>query len=79
MVDQLSQFPVFAAADPAALERRARTVRWRNCADGEPILDHGDQSDDVVLVGSGRVRIVVLNEGGRRMTLTELADGDIFG
>jgi CRP-like cAMP-binding protein len=78
-MEDLSRFALFAAADPEALSRRARAVRWRSCVDGEPILDHGDQSDDVVLVGSGRVRIVVISEGGRRMTLTELSEGEIFG
>ncbi len=79
VTDDLTKFKPFADADPAALARRAKQVRWRNLDDGEPILDHGDQSDDVVFVGSGRVRIVVLSEGGRRMTLTELTEGDIFG
>ena len=78
-MDDLARFAQFKDADSDLLAQRARSVHWRACADGEPILDHGDQSDDVVLVSSGRVRVVVISEGGRRMTLTELAEGDIFG
>jgi CRP-like cAMP-binding protein len=78
-VESLTRFDIFADADPAALARWERSVVWRNVGDGELILDHGDEGDEVLIMVSGRARVVLLSEGGRRMTLTELGENEVFG
>ena len=78
-MESLSRFAIFADADPAAIARWERAVLWRNVGDGELILDHGDESEEVLIMLSGRARVVLLSEGGRRMTLTELGENDVFG
>ncbi len=78
-MESLTRFEIFADADPAALARWERTALWRNVGDGELILDHGDEGDEVLIMASGRARVVLLSEGGRRMTLTELGENELFG
>ncbi len=46
---------------------------------GETIYQPGDSSDSIYLVEKGRVKLVYLDESGKKLTLSILDPGEIFG
>lgn len=78
-MQELISIPILSEAPAEALARHRSALRWRSHSDGEMIVDHGDDSDDVVFVLSGRVRVLIISAGGRRVTLTEIGAGECFG
>src|SRR5271170_4910453 len=60
--------------EPIAAASRLRTVRR-----GQVLFTAGDPSDTLILVISGRVKVVVRSADGAELTLTVVQPGGMFG
>ncbi len=75
----LSQIPLFKRLTQAELEQLAESVDQVNFKAEETIFNEQDQGDALYVVDSGAVRIWVLDEDVKPVTLTELRPGEFFG
>jgi CRP/FNR family transcriptional regulator len=76
---ELARFPIFESLSEDELRQMAELAVPRRYDDGQVIFREGDRSDTCFIVRTGRVRITRSHSGGRRLTLAELAAGDMFG
>ena len=76
---ELARFPTFESLSEDELRQMAELAVPRRYDDGQVIFREGDRSDTCFIVRTGRVRITRSHSGGRRLTLAELAAGDMFG
>jgi CRP/FNR family transcriptional regulator, cyclic AMP receptor protein len=75
----LSQIPLFKRLTPSELEQLAQSVDQANFKAEETIFNEQDQGDALYVVDSGLVRIWVLDEDVKPVTLAELKPGEFFG
>src|SRR6266852_4895260 len=75
----LSQIPLFKRLTPAELEQLAQSVDQVNFKAEETVFNEQDQGDALYVVDSGSVRIWVLDEDVKPVTLAELKPGEFFG
>ena len=75
----LSQIPLFKRLTPAELEQLAQSVDQVNFKAEEIVFNEQDQGDALYVVDSGSVRIWVLDEDVKPVTLAELKPGEFFG
>lgn len=57
----------------------APRCRWRTFETHELIVDYGDESNDVLFIISGQVRVLMSSAYGRHVILNHLDKGDFFG
>jgi CRP/FNR family transcriptional regulator len=76
---ELARFPTFESLSEDELRQMAELAVPRRYDDGQVIFREGDRSDTCFIVRTGRVRITRTHSGGRRLTLAELAPGEMFG
>lgn len=57
----------------------APRCRWRTFEAHELIVDYGDESNDVLFILSGQVRVLMSSAYGRHVILNHLDKGDFFG
>jgi uncharacterized membrane protein len=77
--DSLSRIPLFKRLTPEELEQLAEEVDQVKFEADEIIFNEQDKGDALYVVESGSVRIWVLDEDVKPVTLTELKDGEFFG
>src|SRR5918996_4655810 len=77
--DSLSRVPLFRRLTPGELEQLAAEVDQVAFSDNETIFNEQDKGDALYVVESGAVRIWVLDEDVKPVTLAELKPGDFFG
>lgn len=77
--ESLSRIPLFKRLTPEELEQLAREVDQVKFEDNETIFNEQDKGDALYVVESGSVRIWVLDEDVKPVTLTELKPGEFFG
>jgi CRP/FNR family transcriptional regulator, cyclic AMP receptor protein len=70
---------LFAGVPEEAMLRLVSRARWRRYAEGESVLDSGEDSDDVFFILEGSVRIVLRTAFGYEAILNELGAGEHFG
>jgi CRP/FNR family transcriptional regulator, cyclic AMP receptor protein len=75
----LSRVPLFKRLEPQELEKLAKEVDQVEYKTGETIFNEHDRGDGLYVVDSGSVRIWVLDEDVKDVTLAELKPGDFFG
>ncbi|HLN98248.1 MAG TPA: DUF1003 domain-containing protein [Pyrinomonadaceae bacterium] len=75
----LSSIPLFKRLTPDELEQLAQGVDQVNYKADETIFNELDKGDALYVVDSGSVRIWVLDEDVKPVTLTELKPGEFFG
>jgi CRP-like cAMP-binding protein len=75
----LRQVPLFANLDPDDLEELSALAIERRYTRDAALCKEGEQSDEVFLVVSGRVRAWVTGAGGAERTLGESGDGSCIG
>jgi CRP/FNR family cyclic AMP-dependent transcriptional regulator len=75
----LARVPLFKRLEPSELENLAEEVDQVNYKAGETIFNEHDRGDALYIVEEGRVRIWVLDEDVKEVTLAELKPGDFFG
>ncbi len=77
--ESLSRVSLFKRLVPAELETLAAEVDQVNFNAGDTIFNESDKGDALYVVDSGSVRIWVLDEDVKPVTLAELKPGDFFG
>src|SRR5262245_30063824 len=77
--DSLSRVPLFKRLSAEELEQLASGVDQVNYAAGVTIFSEKDKGDALYVVESGSVRIWVLDEDIKPVTLAELKPGEFFG
>jgi len=75
----LRQTRLFDQLNESDLQRLAQSSEMREYSRGEVILSPGPQSDVVLLVKAGRVKISTYSPDGKEQVLALLARGDLFG
>src|SRR5215510_1154606 len=75
----LSRVPLFKRLDASELEHLAEEVDQVNYKAGETIFHEHDRGDALYVVETGSVRIWVMDEDVKEVTLAELKAGDFFG
>ncbi|MEM7270241.1 MAG: cyclic nucleotide-binding domain-containing protein, partial [Pseudomonadota bacterium] len=53
--------------------------RWKTFEAHELIVDYGDESNDVIFIISGQVRVLMSSAYGRHVILNQLDRGEFFG
>lgn len=71
--------PLFRGLEPAQIDAVLAEAAVQRAARGAVLLRHGEPSAAVLVIVSGRVRIGVVSEDGRDMTLAILGPGDVMG
>ncbi|HEY8300267.1 MAG TPA: Crp/Fnr family transcriptional regulator [Jatrophihabitans sp.] len=79
VTDELAALAIFTAVEPTQLHDLARRAIAKRLAPGQVLFTEGDPSAHLVLVRSGRVRVLVSSERGDELVLTVLGAGDAFG
>jgi uncharacterized membrane protein len=77
--DSLSRIPLFKRLTPEELEQLAKEVDQVKFKDDETIFNEQDKGDALYAVEDGAVRIWVLDEDVKPVTLAELKPGEFFG
>jgi len=78
-LEALRSVPLFASlTDAAAIELRS-LLRAENISASTRLFHKGDSGDAMYLIETGRVRISIIDEDHKEITLAELAQGDFFG
>ena len=76
---EVAALPLFAAIDPAHLDGLTRRAVVKRLEPGQVLFTEGDPSTHLVLVRTGRVRVLVSSERGDELVLTVLGPGDACG
>ena len=77
--ESLAHVSLFRRLEPEELELLATRVEHVTFAPGETIFMENDKGDALYVVDSGSVRIWVLDEDAKPVTLAELKAGEFFG
>lgn len=77
--DSLSRIPLFKRLTPDELEQLAQEVDQVKFVAEETIFNEHDKGDALYVVETGSVRIWVLDEDVKPVTLKELEPGEFFG
>jgi CRP/FNR family cyclic AMP-dependent transcriptional regulator len=77
--ESLKRVSLFKRLEADELENLAAAVDQVNFKAGETIFNESDRGDALYVVDSGSVRIWVLDEDIKPVTLAELKEGDFFG
>lgn len=75
----LKSFSLFAALTDEQDNRFSKMARISDFGENELVLDYDDESHNVFLIQSGRVRVILRIATGREVILGEFADGEFFG
>jgi CRP/FNR family transcriptional regulator len=73
----LMRYPFYENAANESREKLINDARILRCAAGQILYGHNGRCDEVVLVGSGEMRIYVAGESGREFTLYSVGAGEI--
>jgi CRP/FNR family transcriptional regulator, cyclic AMP receptor protein len=75
----LAKTQLFQALQPNDLDAILARAMVKRVLRGEMIRRRGDPGTGMVIIVSGRVRISLVSEGGREVTLTVLGPGEVLG
>jgi CRP/FNR family transcriptional regulator, cyclic AMP receptor protein len=78
-VDALRTMPIFESLSVERLVPIARVAVFRKVTRGTTILRAGDRTDFVYFILSGVLKVLVSDEEGREVILSNLAAGEFFG
>ena len=72
-------FSRFAPDDLTALVERSREMRFVEVADGADIVREGEPASRLLVIRSGRARVLKRSESGEAHVVNRLAEGDCIG
>ena len=73
----LMRYPFYENASDESREKLHKDARILRCDPGQILYGHKGRCDEVVLVGSGEMRIYVAGESGREFTLYTVGAGEV--
>jgi sulfate permease, SulP family len=76
---ELREIPMMQELDDESLVDLEKAMQRRSLSAGEKVFAIGEAGDQIFLVRSGRVRILLPLEGGKRHHLATMCRGDFFG
>ncbi len=79
LVDSLREMWILEECDEAALQKLARTCRFRRLPKGSMVFFQSDSGEALYLVLSGSVSILLTSPDGRELVINEVRAGDFFG
>jgi len=79
VTDVLRATDLLSSASAADLEAIAAASRSRTFRRGQILFTAGDPGNTLIVVISGRVKVVVRSADGGELTLTVIAPGGVFG
>lgn len=79
MTDVLRQTDLLRSVPPADLQAVAVASRLRTYRRGQVVFSAGDPGDTLIVVISGRVKVVVRSADGGELTLTVIPSGGVLG
>lgn len=74
-----SGIPLLKGLPEDAAARFAKKCRWKAFEAHELMVDYGDESNDVIFILSGQVRVLMSSAYGRHVILNQLSQNDFFG
>jgi CRP/FNR family cyclic AMP-dependent transcriptional regulator len=75
----LARTPIFQSLQPSDIEAIAARAITKRAARNEIILRRGDPNSGMIVIMTGRVRIGLVSEEGKEVTLTVLGAGEVVG
>ena len=75
----LAKNDLFRGVSPADLDAIAAKITWRSYEKGRSVIEQEGGSNDVYLIGSGKVRITIYAASGREVAFRDLGEGAAFG
>ncbi|TCD14519.1 Crp/Fnr family transcriptional regulator [Oricola cellulosilytica] len=78
-MDSLKSFELFASLNDAQDKRFSAMARTSDFGENELVVDYEDETRNVFLIRSGRVRVILRIATGREVILGEFAEGECFG
>lgn len=75
----LTSFSLFSSLSPDQAERYSARCLQVSVGPNELVVDFEDPSDDLFLIISGTVRVILRISTGREVILGEFSDGEFFG
>jgi CRP/FNR family cyclic AMP-dependent transcriptional regulator len=78
-LEGLRSVPLFASLSDEAVTQLRNLLSERDVASKTEVFHKGDIGDAMYLIERGKVRISIIDEDRREITLAELARGDFFG
>jgi CRP/FNR family transcriptional regulator, cyclic AMP receptor protein len=75
----LTRTQIFQSLQPADVDLILARASVRRLARGAAVLRRGDPSGGMVVIMSGRVRVSVISEDGKEVTLSVLGTGEALG
>lgn len=77
--DDPNRFPLLAVLEPVFRTKAMRSLRWRDFAAGEVVMNHDDDSCEVHFLDSGRLFAVYWTADGREIVFSTIPEGSYFG
>ncbi len=77
--DLLAKVSIFSGLDADTLARLGECLRPVDFSKDVLIVGRDDQGDALFIIERGRVKVVLLGDGGREVILTMFRPGDFFG
>ncbi len=78
-LEALRSVPLFASLSDSATTELRNLLTTTDVSTGTQLCHKGEVGDAMYLIETGRVRISIVDEDHREITLAELAQGDFFG
>ena len=78
-LEALRSVPLFASLDDDSAKDLRNLLSEQNVPSNTRLFKQGEEGDAMYLIESGRIRISVLDDDKKEVTLAELAQGDFFG
>ena len=75
----LQQVKIFEGVSGDALAAIEAQARWRKCGKGVEIIQHQDESNDIVFLMSGTARVNIYSSSGRVVTFRDIGAGEFVG
>ena len=75
----LARTQIFQALQPADIDLILARAMVRRTSRGTAVLRRGDPGGGMVVIMSGRVRVSVISEEGKEVTLSVLGHGEVLG
>ncbi|HRP97954.1 MAG TPA: Crp/Fnr family transcriptional regulator [Rhodocyclaceae bacterium] len=79
MAAYLEQVELFAGLEPAQLDALAAAAQLRVFARGAIVVNEGDEGHGLFVVQHGALKVFLMDEGGRELTLSIHGPGEYFG